>query len=339
MDYEAKAMQWKQDAVTEVTELIQQGGTLGIVDVAGVPAALFKGMRAQLRGDLSLRVMKKTLMKLAWERAGHDVTVLESLFEGADTPALVQSSNVDSFALFQQLQKTRTGRAPKGGDIAPFDIIIEAQDTGFPPGPIVGELSAVGIPAKIQKGSVQILKKATPVKEGEVISGELALMLDKLGVHPVEIGLILKGTYEDGTQFDLDVLNIDFDEFMGNVTGAIAGTFNLACHLGWFTPETAPALLSKAIGEALAVAVEAAIPTDDTTSILVGKAHSQMMAVAGQLDSSAQGEALASVLGAAAAAVASTAPAAADEPEAEAAEEEEEEEEEAEFGGLGDLFG
>jgi ribosomal protein L12E/L44/L45/RPP1/RPP2 len=87
--------------------------------------------------------------------------------------------------------------------------------------------------------------------------------------------------------------------------------------------------------------LEAAIATADTMPHLVGRAHNSAIAVAGQLDSDALDEELATMLGAAASAAQSAA-ASASESTSEApteAEEEEEEEEEESFGGLGDLFG
>jgi ribosomal protein L12E/L44/L45/RPP1/RPP2 len=101
-----------------------------------------------------------------------------------------------------------------------------------------------------------------------------------------------------------------------------------------------PTILAKASREAMAVALEAAIATADTMPHLVGRAHNSAMAVAGQLDSDALDEELATMLGAAASAAASAASAPESTSEAPTeAEEEEEEEEEESFGGLGDLFG
>ena len=47
------------------------------------------------------------------------------------------------------------------------DIIVKKQDTGMAPGPIVGDLNSIGIPAKIMKGSVHIQKDTVAIKEGE----------------------------------------------------------------------------------------------------------------------------------------------------------------------------
>ena len=82
--------------------------------------------------------------------------------------------------MFTELKKTEAGRAAKPGDIAPYQIVVEKQDTGMPPGPIVGDLNSVGIPAKIMGGSVQIQKRTVILEEGEVFEGELGMMLSEV---------------------------------------------------------------------------------------------------------------------------------------------------------------
>ncbi|MED5486799.1 MAG: 50S ribosomal protein L10 [Candidatus Thermoplasmatota archaeon] len=335
-----KAAQWKKDRVSVLADLLNSGdGVLGIIDVEGVPAGAMLGMRETLRDQMVLTMAKKTLIRRAWKKSGRDLESLEALLDGVTIPMLVQSDSLNSFQLFAELEKTRTGRPAKEGDVAPEDIIIEAGPTSFPPGPIVGEFNSVGIPAKIDKGKVAIQKTVTAVEKGQPISADLGLMLSKLEINPIEIGLILSGAIEGGTLMSADSLDLDLDGFTSDVKTATSGAFNLACNIGWFTNETIPALLSKAAGEAMAVAVEASIVNGETMPILISRAQARMLALASQLDSSALDDDLSSALGSAATA----AVAAPTETEAATVEDtpaaEEEEEEEASFGGLGDLFG
>jgi len=296
-------------------------------------------MRDSLRQEMVLTMAKKTLVRRAWKKAGLSEEELDTLFDGVTIPMLVQTASLNAFQLYSELDKTRTGRPAKAGDLAPNDIIIEAGPTSFPPGPIVGEFNSVGIPAKIDKGKVSIQKTVTAVEKGQPISADMGLMLSKLEINPIEIGLILSGVIEGGTVMAAKDLDLDLDGFTANIKSATSGAFNLACNIGWFTNETVSVLLSKAAGEALAVAIEAGIHNEDTMPILISRAHARMLAVAGQMDSSALDDDLTSALGSAATAAAAT-PAAEEAPAEEAAAEEAEEEEEgAEFGGLGDLFG
>ena len=334
-----KVASWKKDTVSGLTEMLQNGGTLAVIDIHGVPAGAMLGMRAGLRGKMSIQVAKKRLMKLAWEAVGNDFEDLEALYSSAVQPALLQT-DMSSFEVFAELKKTEAGRAGKPGDIAPHDIVVDKMDTGMPPGPIVGELNSVGIPAKIVKGSVQIQKKVTILKEGEEFEGDLGLMLSKIGINPIVTGLRLCGTIEDGTKFQPATLDIDYEQFESDLISFGAGAFNLACNIRWFTTQTTPTLLSKASGEALAVALEAAIVTTDTLPHLIGRANRGAMGVAGSLSPEALDEELSQLLGAAATAAESAATASSsDEAPAEAEEEDEEEEEEGGFDGLGSLFG
>ena len=321
-------------------DLLKSGDTIAVIDIHGVPAGAMLGMRASLRGDMNIQVAKKRLMTIAWERAGFEDSNLNELFQGAIQPALVSSSKLNSFELFTELKKTEAGRAAKEGDVAPHQIVVEKMDTGMPPGPIVGELNSVGIPAKIMGGSVQIQKRTVVLEEGDVFEGDMGMMLSKIGINPIVTGLRLCGTLEGGTLFAPSTLDIDYEQFETDLISYAAGAFNLACNITWFTSQTMPTILAKASREAMAVAMEAAIATADTMPHLVGRAHSGALAVAGQLDSDALDEELANMLGAAASAAASAASSSDSTSEVPTeAEEEEEEEEEESFGGLGDLFG
>jgi len=321
-------------------ELLKSGDTIAVIDIHGVPAGAMLGMRASLRTEMNIQVAKKRLMTIAWERAGFKDSNLDELFQGAIQPALVSSSSLNSFEMFTELKKTEAGRAAKEGDVAPHQIVVEKMDTGMPPGPIVGELNSVGIPAKIMGGSVQIQKRTVVLEEGEVFEGDMGMMLSKIGIKPIVTGLRLCGTLEGGTLFAPSTLDIDYEQFETDLISYAAGAFNLACNITWFTSQTMPTILAKASREAMAVALEAAIATADTMPHLVGRAHSGALAVAGQLDSDALDEELANMLGAAASAAAATASSSDSTSEVSTeAEEEEEEEEEESFGGLGDLFG
>jgi large subunit ribosomal protein L10 len=299
------------------------------------------GMRADLRKNMKIQVAKKRLMKIAWARAGFNAEELDELYASAVQPALISSSSLNSFEMFSALKKTEAGRAAKPGDVAPYQIVVDKMDTGMPPGPIVGDLNSVGIPAKIMGGSVQIQKRTVILEEGEVFEGDLGMMLSKIGINPMVTGLRLCGTLEGGTLFAPTTLDIDYEQFETDLISYAAGGFNLACNITWFTTQTMPTLLAKASREALAVALEAAVATADTLPHLVARAHVSALGVAGTLSPDALDDELAAMMGAAASAAASAAAAvdtsASDAPAE--AEEEEDEEEEAGFDGLGSLFG
>ena len=283
----AKVAPWKKSRVSELADILSNDGIVGIVDIGGVPAGNMLDMRSSLRDQMTMTMAKKTLIRLAWEQAGLPEDGLGQLLDGAAQPCIVHSESLNSFELFAELDKTRQGRAAKEGEKAPSDIVVEKGPTEFGPGPIVGEFNAVGIPAKIDKGKVAIQKTVTVVNEGETISGDLGIMLAKLGITPIEIGLILTGAIEGGIVFPASSLNLDLDGFKSDVISATSGAFNLACNTRWFSTTTVPTLLTKASSEAMSVAIEAGIVNDDTVSLFITRANAHAMAISGQLDSSA----------------------------------------------------
>ena len=334
-----KVAGWKKDRVSELTEIFNSDGVVAVVDVSGVPASNMIDMRNTLRERMSITMAKKSLMRIAWSNAGRPESEIEALLEGAHIPCVVHSDSMNAFEIFGELEKTRQGRAAKAGERFPDDVTIRAGPTEFGPGPIVGEFNAVGIPAKIDKGKVAI-QKDTTFSEGDEISADLGIMLAKLGVNPIEIGMILTGAVEGGHLFQSSDLDLDTDGLRNDIVSATSGAFNLACNVRWFSSTTTPTLISKASSEALSVALEAGIVNDATASAILSRAQARAMSLAGQLDSSALDEELQAALGAASQSAEVAPSEATDSGEAEEAEaEEEEEEEDAGFGGLGDLFG
>jgi len=334
-----KVAGWKKDRVSELTEIFSSEGVVAVVDVSGVPASNMIDMRNTLRKRMSIRMAKKSLVRIAWSEAGRPESEIEALQEGAHQPCIVHSDSMNAFEIFGELEKTRQGRAAKAGEKFPNEVTIPAGPTEFGPGPIVGEFNAVGIPAKIDKGKVAI-QKDTTFSEGDEISADLGIMLAKLGINPIEIGLILIGAIEEGHLFQSSDLDLDTDGLRNDIVSATSGAFNLACNVRWFSSITTPTLISKASSEALSVALEAGIVNESTAAAILSQARARALSLAGQLDSSALDEELQAALGAASQS-AEVAPSEATDSEvavvAEA--EEEEEEEDAGFGGLGDLFG
>ena len=334
-----KVAGWKKDRVSELTEIFSSEGVVAVVDVSGVPASNMIDMRNTLRKRMSIRMAKKSLVRIAWSEAGRPESEIESLLEGAHQPCIVHSDSMNAFEIFGELEKTRQGRAAKAGEKFPNEVTIPAGPTEFGPGPIVGEFNAVGIPAKIDKGKVAI-QKDTTFSEGDEISADLGIMLAKLGINPIEIGLILIGAIEEGHLFQSSDLDLDTDGLRNDIVSATSGAFNLACNVRWFSSTTTPTLISKASSEALSVALEAGVVNDTTAATILSQAQSRMMSLAGQLDSSALGEELQAALGAVSQSAEVAPSEATDSGEADEAEaDEEEEEEDAGFGGLGDLFG
>jgi large subunit ribosomal protein L10 len=279
----AHVAQWKYKEVEELTSLLKQHPVIGIANVGSIPAPQMQQMRQNLREHLMIRSSKNTLIHRSIDAAKKDVDGLSDLKEIIQGQTAIIATDINPFKLQARMNKTRTKAPAKGGETAPEDIKVEAGDTPFKPGPIVGDLQKAGIPAAIQGGKVVIKKDKTIVKKGEVISRDVAQMLTRLEIFPLEIGISLQGVFEDGFVFKPDVLDIDLDAYQDQFMQAAGRAFTLAVETAWVTTQTVTPLISKAHRDALSLAIDQGIITKDTASDILAKAHRSMIAVASKI--------------------------------------------------------
>ncbi len=279
----AHVAQWKYKEVEELTSLLKQHSVIGIAEIGSIPAPQMQHMRENLRANMTIRSSKNTLIHLAIEAAKKDVKGIENLKEIIAGQSAIIATDINPFRLQAKMKETRTKAPAKGGETATEEIKVKAGDTPFKPGPIVGDLQKVGIPAAIQGGKVVIKKDKVIVKKGDIIPREVAQMLTRLEIHPLEIGISLQGAFEDGFIFKPDVLDIDLDAYHSQFMQAAGNAFTLALETGWATKQTIIPLVSKAHRDALSVAIEQGIITKDTASHVLAKAHRSMIAVASKI--------------------------------------------------------
>ena len=331
---EHKIAPWKIEEVNNLKKLLKEGQVIALVDMMEVPAVQLQEIRDNIRDLMTLRMSRNTLIKRAIEELAEEANdpKFAKLAECLEKGAAIVITDMNPFKLYKTLEDGKAPAPIKAGAIAPNDIVVEKGSTGMPPGPFLGELKSAGLPAVIDKGKIAIRDDTVIVKEGEVVSPKVAVVLSALGIKPTTVGLDLLAAYEDGIVYTSDVLKIDEDEFVQNIQSAFTSAFNLSVNAAIPTTETTEAILQKAFTEAKAVSIESAFITDKTVDDILGKAYAQMLAVASEAGEEALDEELKEK-------VSSTAPAVeAKEEEAPQKEKEEEKEEEAPAAGLGMLF-
>jgi large subunit ribosomal protein L10 len=192
-------------------------------------------------------------------------------------------ADFNPFELALLLEKGKVRVTAKAGDIAAVDVIVSSGNTGQPPGPIISQLNAVGLPTRIESGSVWITKDTLVAKKGEVISRRLASVLSKLGMKPVEAGLSLKVAYDEGLMISEEQLRIDIDKTKKSIKDAHADAFALSLSIAYPTSQTIQMLVQISHHETYALAINAVIPTKETIRDLVRKAHVEMLSLSSRL--------------------------------------------------------
>ncbi|HYB79249.1 MAG TPA: 50S ribosomal protein L10, partial [Thermoplasmata archaeon] len=199
--------------VDALASALLQRPMVALVGIRGVPAAALQSMRRELRRrEHPITVATNSTIRHALEKAMKERPAFESLLDQVQDPTAILSAEGNPFSLYQEFLRTRSPTPARGGEVAPHDIVVPAGTTNFKPGPIVGELQHAGFPAAIEKGKVVLRKDTTIVKAGAPISREVAGLLTRLEIFPLEVGLTLRAVVDGTTFYPSDVLSVDLDQ-------------------------------------------------------------------------------------------------------------------------------
>ncbi len=271
---------WKVQAVEEIRRIFSTYPVVAIVGFRGVPSGQMQKIRRDFRGKALIKVVKNTLLEKAIDALGGNFEKLKEFIY--DQTAIV-ATNMNPFKLFKMLEETKVPSPLKPGQVSPVDVVVEKGPTPFPPGPIIGELQAAGLPAAIERGKIVIKETVTVVKAGEVVKPEVARALEKLDIKPVKLGLDVRAIYDSGVILTPEVLAIDEEAVKGQIAEAFQKALNLAVNAAYVTEETAEILIMKAVIDARNLAINACIFEKDVMPELLAKAYAEMLALASKL--------------------------------------------------------
>jgi len=270
--------EWKVKDVEELVEMISKSRVVGVVGVREIPADNMQQMRGSLRGNVEIRMVRNTIARRALQASAPEIRPLADFIE--DQTALI-FSNDNPFKLNGLLEKGKQPMPIKAGARAPKDIVVEAGETSFSPGPMVGKLQAAGIPAAIKGGKVVISQKITLAKEGEVVAAKTADILKTMEIFPRNVGLELRAAYEGGLIFRAKDLSINVEAQISELFAASAKAFGFAVEIGYATPKTVGPMLQKAQTRARALVLEAGLPVPGMMEMVLAKAAANARALAG----------------------------------------------------------
>lgn len=272
-----QVLEGKAAEVEAIKELLQEYKSIGVASLQKVRAAQLQALKKNLAGQVYMKVLKNTLMKLAIEELQkEELNRLEEYLAGSN---LLLFTDLNPFKLALLLERGKVKTTAKSGDIAAMDVVVPAGNTAQPPGPIISQLNAVGLPTRIESGSVWVSKDTLVVKKGEVINERLAGVLSKLGIKAVEAGLSMRAVLDEGLIITSDQLKIDVDATRRSVEQSNAEAFVLSLSVAYPTSDNIITLLQLAHQKAFALSLGAAVLTKETIGDLIRKAHTEMQSL------------------------------------------------------------
>ena len=272
-----QVLEEKTGEVEEIKELLKEYKSIGVASLQKVRAAQLQEFKKNLADKVYMRVLKNTLTKIAIEGMGEtELKKLEQYLEGSN---IFLFTNLNPFKLALLLERGKVKTTAKSGDIAAFDVVIPAGNTGQAPGPIISQLNAVGLPTRIESGSVWVSKDTLVVRKGEAINERLAAVLSKLGIKAVEAGLHMSAVFDEGLMISGDQLKLDIEETRNSLKQSHGEAFALSLSIAYPTSENIIILLQTAHQKAFALSLNAAVPTKETIADLIRKAHTEMLSL------------------------------------------------------------
>ncbi len=235
---------YKIERVALLTKAIKEHKTLLLASTKKLPSSQFHEIKKKLRGKAEISVAKKSLVVRAIDSINEPA--LEPLKAHVVADVALFFSNLDPFTLSGLLADNQSPARAKAGDIAPEDITVEPGPTDLVPGPAISELSGVGLKVAVEGGKLAIKQSATIVKQGDVIKGNVASVMGKLGIAPMKVGFEPLAAY-DGVEHKVYAgIRIDKKGTLELLREAIGKGRGFAINVRYVSKDTVPYFISKA---------------------------------------------------------------------------------------------
>jgi large subunit ribosomal protein L10 len=245
----------KVKIVNEVKEKLKEYDVMLVIDLKKTPSNLVHKFRKKFRKKWpEMKVIKNNLVRKAFEQSG--LQMPEEMDKNLVDANMFLFTNDNPFRVALEISKFSMPAPAKPGDIAETEIVVPAGDTGLTPGPILSTFGKLKIKTMVKGGTIHIVKDTVVAKPGDVISPELASLLQKLGITPMELKMKIKGAYikSMGKWLPADELVLDLEKYKSQIAEAYHNALALGVSIAYPVPEVLELSLAKAFQDALKVA-------------------------------------------------------------------------------------
>jgi large subunit ribosomal protein L10 len=267
-----KIAEWKKESLDQLQGLLRKYPVIGAADLTKVRSSQIHELRRRLRDRVTMVVAKNNLLRKSVELSDKKDARLGEFVKDLQGSNILLFSELNPYSLIILLNKSKVRVPAKAGDVATGEIVIPAGNTGIPPGPVISEFGAIKVQTRIEGGSIWVAKDSVVAEAGDTITPQMASVLSKLNIKPMEAGLSLIHAYDNGAILHAPDLNLDVSAYRKDFAQAINMAISLSVEAGYVTPETAPRILVKGIREALALSAESGFMEPDSVPAVLRRA-------------------------------------------------------------------
>lgn len=268
----------KQRLVDELTEKVRKYNVVMLIGIQGTSTKMLTELRSKLRGLAEVKVAKNTTVARALNSLKESRPGIEKLADLVSGSNALIISNTSPFILATLIEEIRGSDWLKVGSISPIDVVIPAGDLGIPPGGPASILTDMGAKVKIVKGMIRLDEDFTLIHARETVSAAAAALLMTLDIKPIQLSFVLKGAW-DGMFIPGDQLHIDVTQYEKDVAAAHSNALALAVEAEILTDETAPIIIQRAFAKSQALAATGAFYGPDEIEAALKKAAANAAAL------------------------------------------------------------
>ncbi len=237
----------KTKTVEEIINLIKNSNSVVIVSIKNLPSSQFQAIKKKLRENATIKVVKKNIMMRVIDSI--EKGTLKNLKKHIKEDIALIFSKLDPFELSSILSKNKSKARAKVGQIVDEDVVIEPGLTELIPGPIISELTALGIKFMIEDGKINVRERKIILKAGDKVTEQAASIMSKLDMKPVSVGLEPVLAYDSKADKIYENIKIDSDKLIEELRISSAKALAFAVKIAYACKETIGLLLAKANAE------------------------------------------------------------------------------------------
>lgn len=244
---------WKSGYFDKMQGLLDEYPKCFIVGADNVGSRQMQRIRIGLRGQAVVLMGKNTMMRKAIRRHLENNAALEKLLPFIKGNVGLVFTKEDLSEVSRIIKENKVAAPAKAGAIANLDVTVPAQCTVLGPEK-TSFFQALSIQTKITKGTIEILNDVKLIKVGDKVGASEATLLNMLGISPFEYGLEIEMVYDNGTVFELDILNITDNDIRSKFLECVSNVSSLSLAIGYPTLASVPHSLVNGFKNLLSIA-------------------------------------------------------------------------------------
>jgi large subunit ribosomal protein LP0 len=244
----------KQAYFTKLIKLLDEFPKIFVVGVDNVGSNHMQKIRKALRGKGEVLMGKNTMIRKAIRGHLQNNQGLSELL-----PYIVGNMGFvftkgDLGDIKKILLTERVAAPAKAGAIAPVDVVVPKGNTGMEPTQ-TSFFQALNIQTKITKGQVEIINDVPLIKKGDKVGASEANLLKRLDIMPFSYGLTIEAVYDNGSIYDLSMLDITEEDIISKFRNAVRNVACISLATGYPTIASLPHSIIRGYKNVLAISL------------------------------------------------------------------------------------